>query len=115
MKNRIYKFRAWDKKRKKMIDFSWFLDNEVCEMFDNEDLIVMQYTRLQDKNGKEIYEGDIIREDDDNLVVYFDEEALAYALKLKSKFYMGTLGSYLPSYIEVIGNIYENKNLLNNN
>lgn len=64
--NREIKFRAWD--GKKMIDNYCFLNKNKGNHFFAEDenefgniIAVMQYTGLKDKNGKEIYEGDIYR------------------------------------------------------
>ena len=135
--NREIKFRAWDKKGERMyyniqkgIDFddeSHYSFNDFLERrFDDcHEWEIMQFTGLKDKNGKEIYEGDIIRHDtreiyqDDYYIspVWFREGAFKVSrdcfhgeeIKWKEEI---TLGSYNTDFVKVIGNIYENKELL---
>lgn len=80
-----------------------------------------QFTGLYDKNDKEIFEGDIIRrfDLDNNEIIYiiiFDEEMGAFVAKkpiLKLRSYINQDTIYNLGF-EIIGNIYDNKNLLNN-
>ena len=129
---REFKFRAFDKKNKEMFYASFKdivsgigteLPNENSHIFNyykNEDydreIIVMQWTGLLDKNGKEIYEGDIVRikypyggnfANTVGRVFYWQEEGA---------FYHGNSAGRPPKrmweYSEVIGNIFENPELI---
>ena len=68
--------------------------------------ILMQYTGLKDKNGKEIYEGDILKWDASEWGTEYNEAV---------KWDFGLLASRehdWPQFCEIIGNIYENPELL---
>lgn len=131
---RTIKFRAWDNENNQMLDVQE-LNFEDCfyggemqikttmynDYFDCREMPLMQYTGLHDKNEKEIYEGDIIRIPDD-YELYGTNAGEAYEVyfayggfRLKPKYNSKARGYWLEddNEIEIIGNIYENKELLN--
>ena len=120
---RKIKFRAWDKENEKMMKVSSLhlenkeisvKENGTFHLFRMQDL--MQYTGIKDKNGKEIYEGDIV-------ILNDAEEENRCIVKYKYGSYIlvdGDLREDLSNvesdkFLEVVGNIYENKNLLEEN
>lgn len=74
-------------------------------------VVLMQYTGLKDKNGKEIYEGDVIMRDNNYYLIEFIQG------RFKAVYNGGEdksiiLGNLMWDEAEVIGNIYENSELL---
>lgn len=136
--NREIKFRAWDEKllkfhffndifnEKPFTETSSFPQYESCPLYHN--CVVQQFTGLKDKNGKEIYEGDIITftkrgithgpdaEDVKNAEVWYSFEDCSFVFgKYKSADYTWwySMADDLRDF-EVVGNIFENHNLLDN-
>ena len=127
---REIKFRAWDKERKIMTEVKEiFFDNEFARLefwegnvscyehkyFDEVETI--QYTGLKDKNGQEIYEGDILKDNKSRIskVIWHGSFAgFVYEYVDKSnKVYSNPNNLHLCYMkMEVIGNVYENRNLL---
>lgn len=106
MKREI-KFRSWSKERKTM-EF-WGLWWNYIEYLDESEEIVMQYTGLKDESGKEIYEGDIVR--GGHKVYSIQYRQGSFDLMDNEK---GASIAFVETEksLEIIGNIYENKELL---
>ena len=114
---REIKFRVWDTEKKKMSfvgAIDWNNPNDppiTCNTRDNklyryppEELLLMQYTGIKDKRGKEIYEGDIVQlnelDEGAKKVVRWDEE--------ESRFAYGDKAFTIKCYTcKVIGHIHE--------
>jgi uncharacterized phage protein (TIGR01671 family) len=136
IKQRTIKFRAWDTINERFIpddDCDGFTISpdgllqtwvKNCESFMTTDIshnaILVQFTGLYDKNGKEIYEGDLLKfmvywkEGNGIELVKWDKESCGYwpFLNLtKSRSYFQTCFATA----QVIGNIYENPELLDTN
>lgn len=137
---RKHKYKAWDKKNKVWaFDWPFHIIGETT-MFDllnqysieaYNDLVIVEYTGLNDKNGKEIYEGDIVSICEmtsggdgpiDKILqkfpvalVEWNKTMLAYVYSLPRKdrpplsHQMLSLGGH----IKIIGNMFENPELLN--
>jgi uncharacterized phage protein (TIGR01671 family) len=131
--NRPIKFRAWWKKEKKMLhNVQNFYDTLGRKANGNEEepeqsfygiltnpqfYVVMQFTGLLDRNGEEVYEGDILHRDNPKhfsmrrYVVVWDDDICGVVFEIS-----GTSGQWINAYesdrYEVIGNIHANPELI---
>lgn len=96
--------------------------SELTRALFHDQAVIMQFTGRKDKNGKEIYEGDIVRYADDSVigeegsiyeeVIVYMPDKMAFGLSLDgSESFCDPFNDYQRDF-EVIGNIYENPGLL---
>lgn len=137
---RKIKFRAWDKEENRMlysekthydVDFrcdengclKCYINYSYCDSFgdeyDNWEVLdnIMQYTGLKDKNGKEIYEGDVVEYKDFSGGIYpFKKQPKARGIikidNLLTGIYLKGMGIFKESKVEIIGNIHGDPELL---
>ncbi|MDO8609372.1 MAG: YopX family protein [bacterium] len=128
---RILKFRAWDIKTKKFIatDFhilgevmcfgliEQYIDENMCGAENSldrwNDIVITQFTGLQDKNKKDIYEGDIVKGYDKDYQP--KSEKFSYIGEItyeNSYFCLSPFKLFILSDLDILGNIFENPNLL---
>jgi uncharacterized phage protein (TIGR01671 family) len=128
---REIKFRAWDLDNKEMWSHRQIEESDtdgiVCwgHLFEDaqkEGFVLMQYTGLKDKNGVEIYEGDVVKIRKQGHIDYYEVVATVIWSETKAAFHaLGTSCDHLGDFVfdifgrncsEVVGNIHENPELL---
>ena len=125
---REIKFRAWDLENKFMVISSTLKVRILADKIPIDEIVryesdfeLMQFTGLTDKNGKEIFEGDILKADNENFVhvIKYYSEFMSFVMvknNVESDWFHGGNNDYFSDDIKtnykVIGNIYENPELL---
>jgi len=122
MKQREIKFRAWNKHEERMISWTEIengSENTLKENFEQMEkigFVLLQFTGLADKQGKEIYEGDIVKifcgqEGGSGNYEFNIIEFEGDGFKCKPS-YEDLHSATINNFVEVIGNVFENKELL---
>jgi uncharacterized phage protein (TIGR01671 family) len=122
------KFRIWNGMKMEYNIMAGFLGSFYVQGIDEKDTAcmspfntkypettpLMQFIGLEDKNGKEIYEGDIIKtETEKAMQVSWNKHFASFCLDRKGWMFTHYFGEAVdPTQIEIIGNIYENADLL---
>jgi len=101
---REIKFRAWNKDDdvKEIVCWEIILDDGFDKYYSNPNTVLMQFTGLHDKNGKEVYEGDIVE-----INRLYKGQKTIFECKWNER-----NACFDNCWGTVIGNIYENEDLL---
>jgi len=108
---REIKFRAWEPLERKIIPWEklWVYDGKLLSgvfgQFQRSGGVLMQYTDLHDKNGKEIYEGDIVQLKDEQWEVKWSDGGFILDA-------WDVINEHYARQLKVIGNIYESPEIL---
>ncbi len=87
---------------------SWFDSHLPGSIASKEDIVIMQYTGLKDKNGKEIYEKDIVEIDGTKGVIEFDFDEMQYISRRIDTDTYWNLGNHTRKLgIKIVGNVFE--------
>lgn len=123
--NREINFRIWDIENKEMLkvqelDFEpTFYGGKIAirpdqysDYFDTEDMILMQYTGFHDRFGNEIYENDIVYvlSEDENAIIEWDEQTAKFIIHFDG--WIADFSNYYGKELEIMGDIYNNPELL---
>lgn len=125
---RPIKFRAWVLDEVDNAFHMWYSEEETLSDFfgwylperDGNKDILMQFTGLQDKNGKDIYEGDVVKVYDkrkknihyEAIDVIYNERFASWELRATGNTLEYYIVNSFDNVFEVIGNIHENPELL---
>ena len=121
--------KAYSKEKQKVYDVKYIdFDNETLELlteqqfdfyahvYDFDEVEFMENTGMKDKKGKYIYEGDIVTVNGTwDCIIEYKQSSCAFVLKsIDSRWSTGYFSNYgdIEEMLEVIGNIYENKELV---
>lgn len=121
---RELEFRAWWKDTKRFLDCDeWYMTcsgakylHYAAMPYKDDNFIIEQSTGLKDKNGEMIYEGDIVLDcydGDDAFIVEWDKDTASFILTDTEHILNVSFDNFYPDKdLEIIGNIHENKELL---
>lgn len=115
---REIKFRAWDKLNKDMFNVESInfqerrVYKDTVSYREFNDVEFIQYTGLKDKNGKEIYEGDIVILHNGKYKVIFNTEEARFVLRDDEFEINIPFTNNNNERMEVLGNVYENPELI---
>ena len=119
LSSRLFKFRAWDEKQKYMaIQGTPDLETLQSFIFHFGEDILMQFTGFKDKSGNEIYEGDIVFNHaengvcNSNIIIFNEYGYFLQTYFSETRREIISLNEYLTRDLEVIGNIFQNPELL---